>query len=80
MGEDGQIVLDCVGTPEELRSSLKRASEVGVFANAVLVNYAKLRNLLENTTPYNDLQTLEQEAFPAELKTDLLQLIEEQDV
>jgi hypothetical protein len=75
MGENGQVVLDCVGTPEELRASLLRAKERGIFIDSVLMKYAEEKNLLENTTTYETLCVLESDVFPESIAKKLRQAI-----
>jgi hypothetical protein len=80
MGENGQVVLDCVGTPAELRASLKRAQERDRFSNTILMDYAVEHGLLEETIPYKTLEILEPHAFPHKLESKLLALLEEYNV
>jgi hypothetical protein len=77
MGEHGQTVLDCVGTPAELRASLARAHKNGHFSDSVLMHYAIDHNLLDTTSQYSDLQMLESNVFPSALKEKLLTVIKE---
>jgi len=80
MGENGKVVLDCVGTPEELRASLKKAHDKSIFENSFLMNYAIDRDLLEGTTPYETLLKHETHVFPESIKNQLLNAIGGHDV
>ncbi len=70
LGEKGDQPLDCVGTIDELRSSLQRTVNDGKFANSLLVNLAISKGLLnENVKPIDSFLILEPEdATPQELK------------
>lgn len=72
LGQNGASVLDCVGTPDELRSSLAETVKQQKFKDSSLIAYAQENNLLQGCRPLQDFTTLHEDAFPIQLREKLL--------
>lgn len=77
LGYSDEPVLDCVGTPEELKSSLKSAIDQKKFTDSSLINLATAENLLSSAEPLNNHLTLNDDAFPEELAGKIKQALQE---
>ncbi len=71
LGFSENPVLDCVGTPEELKSSLKYAIDQNKFKGCALINLALNEELLNDVEPIGNLLILGDDAFPEDLSREL---------
>ena len=76
LGHNGASVLDCVGTPEELRLSLGLAQEKDYFNNTALMDYAVENNLIDNPSKLPDFLLLQDHNIPPELSRNLCNIME----
>lgn len=74
LGGSEEPVLDCVGTPAELRASLKACLDQGGFADSYLVKEVLGQKLL-NDDPVSEHLGFYEDALPEKLKDDLLTLM-----
>lgn len=73
LGENGQSVLDCVGTPDELKSSLAELVNQGRFLNSKLINYSKHKNLLDNAKPLGEFLGRDVHSIPEEIANKIIE-------
>ncbi len=81
LGAQGEPVLDCVGTPTELRDSLQAAYRQDVCTDSYLMQVAIKNNLIspQGSSDLSDHVSLRQsQAFPSDLQLQLLKAIQSQ--
>ncbi len=71
LGFTDSPILDCVGTPDELRSCLKTIVDQQKFSESYLVNLAVSENMLNDTDAIGNLLILGEDAFPESLANEL---------
>lgn len=74
LGATENSVLDCVGTPEELRYSLAETIEQGKFTETYLVKLTREKGLL-NLGESQKLFELQDDCFPDELSINLVETL-----
>jgi len=72
LGKDGKSVLDCVGTPDELRASLSTVIQQGKFSNSSLIEYAQQNQLTNGAATLDSFTILTEHALPAKLESVIL--------
>jgi hypothetical protein len=72
LGVDGATVLDCVGTPDELKASMAQLVSFGKYADTALLTYAVQNNLLEGSGSLADMSDLTSHAIPDEIGNRLI--------
>jgi hypothetical protein len=80
VGIEGNPVLDCVGTPSELRLSLSLLADQGRMSNTILMTIAKNKNLLlkDFAVLLNKALSLDNEhVIPKQLADKILPLMKE---
>lgn len=82
MGLEGELPLDCVGTPEELRASLSQTYQQGKFKDVVLIKTAEKYKIVEtdkSIAPDTEkfLALSNEQSFPEALSQKLLAKIKE---
>lgn len=77
LGVDGASVLDCVGTPEELRLCLTLADNRGFHQTAPLMNVARERNLLGDLSRLEAYLQLQSNALPPAFENKIIDKIKE---
>lgn len=76
LGENGQVVLDCVGTPEELKASLNELIRQNRFSDSKILNYTKHKQLLDDAKPITSYTGIGNHAIPSEIEAKLIQVME----
>jgi hypothetical protein len=76
LGENGQVVLDCVGTPDELKASLNELLNQNRFSDSKLINYTRHKQLINEAGPISEFMKLTEHAMPSEIAEKLLPIIE----
>jgi UDP-N-acetyl-alpha-D-muramoyl-L-alanyl-L-glutamate epimerase len=76
LGEDGQSVLDCVGTPDELKSSLAELIRQDRFTGSELVNYTVDKHLLRDVQDMSSHLQRHEHAIPNQVASTLLRIME----
>ena len=81
LGVQGDQPLDCVGTPDELRSSLQQAYSMDIFKNSALMKVAESLDVVnEGYNPQKPIQKLlmlsGEHVFPETISELLLQQIQ----
>jgi hypothetical protein len=77
LGKDGQSVLDCVGTPEELRISLGLLREQERMLDTSLMQTAEDQELIGDPAWLNSLLALDEHVLPEALKKALVTAMKE---
>jgi hypothetical protein len=77
LGENGQSVLDCVGTPEELRSSMAEIINRVRFSDSALVTYTMSKQLVHEEPKLESLMTIGEHAIPEIIAPKLQELMEQ---
>lgn len=73
----GNPVLDCVGTPEELKASLAVAARNEAFSNSELLKDSDIKRILTTGQPLQEFEKLDVDAIPTDIKQTLLAKIKE---
>jgi hypothetical protein len=76
LGENDQVVLDCVGTKDELKASINELFNQNRFSDSKLLNYTKRKQLIVDAKPVSDFMNLTEHAMPSEIAEKLLPIIE----
>lgn len=76
LGENDQVVLDCVGTQDELKASIAELIKQNRFSDSKLLHYTKHKQLLNDTKPISDFMNLAEHAIPDQIANKLLPIIE----
>lgn len=71
LGFGDEPVLDCVGTAEELKSSLKEVIKQNKFKDSYLVKLALEQNLIDDAEPIDNFLILDEDAFPEEISNNI---------
>ncbi len=77
LGQDGKSVLDCVGTPEELRASISEVVNRGRFTDSALVTYTITKQLLHEEPELQSFMTYGEHAIPETIAPKLQILMEQ---
>lgn len=75
LGENGQVVLDCVGTQDELRASLSELIAQNRFSDSKLLNYTKDKQLLSNAGPLHEFMNFGEHALPSQFTDSLIAIM-----
>lgn len=78
LGQDGKSVLDCVGTPEELRASISEVIDRGRFTDSALVTYTIVKQLMHAEPELQSFMTYGEHAIPDKIAPKLQILMEQQ--
>lgn len=76
LGENDQVVLDCVGTQDELKASVNELLIQNRFSDSKLLNYTKHKQLIKDAKPVSEFMYLSEHAVPSEIAEKLLPIIE----
>lgn len=76
LGENGQTVLDCVGTPEELASCLAELTDQDRFTDSALLTYTIDKKLLVGASDINSFLTIHEHAMPDLITGRLIEQLE----
>jgi hypothetical protein len=77
LGENGQSVLDCVGTPEELRASMAEIINRGRFSDSALVTYTVSKQLVHGEPKLESLMNFGEHAIPEIIAPKLQEIMEQ---
>jgi len=77
LGDNGQSVLDCVGTPEELRASMKEVIHQSRFTDSALIIYTVVKQLLHAEPELQSFMTYGEHAIPENIAPKLQKLMEQ---
>lgn len=76
LGENGQSVLDCVGTPEELKASMSEIVRQSRFSDSALVNYTVDKQLLRSGGNLDQFMTLQDHNIPTGIAPKIIPIME----
>jgi hypothetical protein len=69
-------VLDCVGTPDELKASMSEIVHQSRFSDSALVNYTVSKQLLSVGKNLDQFMTLQDYNMPAKIALKLIPIME----
>ncbi len=76
LGENGQIVLDCVGTQDELKASMNELINQNRFPDSKLLNYTKHKQLLDEANPISGFAKFDEHVIPDQIAQKIIPIME----